>query len=107
MAFTTYAYISDSEDSFRIKLTAETAAAGGFTDTTGLSSQSPYVKVSKGNREFGLRPRGVRLSREAIGTVSRFLPVATNDQVESLVSQGTVTIGGETWTVTSAQPEDR
>lgn len=105
MSFTNYAYTAEDGEVYRIRLEEDTATAGGFSATSGFTS-SAYVKVSKGNREFGIRPRGVRLSREATATVGRFLPCATNAQVESLVEQGTVTVGGETWTVTSAQAED-
>ncbi len=105
MSFTDYAYTAESGEVHRVRLEAETAAAGGFSATTGFTS-SVRAKVSKNNGEFGLRPRGVRLSREAVATVGRFLPVADSGTVDSLVTAGTVTIGGETWQVISPVAED-
>lgn len=106
MAISTYSYTSNSGDVWRVRLDDDTAAAGSFSGTTGIDANTPRAKVSKNNGEAGLRPRGVRLSRVAQATVSRFLPVATESAVDALVSAGTVTVGGESWTVTSAVAED-
>ena len=105
MSFQTYAYVAEDGETYKVRLDEDTATAGGFSATSGFTT-NVRAKVSKNNGEAGLRPRGVRCSRAAESTVSRFLPVATNAQVESLVEAGTVTIGGQTWTVTSAQAED-
>lgn len=105
MAFTDYAYTGEDGEVHRVRLEEETAAAGGFTATSGFTSNI-RAKVSKSNGEFGLRPRGVRLSREATATVGRFLPVANNTTQESLISAGTVTIGSETWNVIAPVAED-
>lgn len=105
MSFNTYAYTAEDGQVYKLKLKPETASAGSFTATSGFTT-GVYAKVSKGKSEHGLKPRGVNLSREATATVSRFLPVVSNAVVEQLVSTGTVTVDGETWTVTSASPED-
>ena len=106
MAFETYAYTREDAEIQRIRLESSTAAAGGFTAQTGYTIDG-FVKVSKSNREFGLRPRGLRLSRED-GNAKRyrFLPCATNTQQDSIKTAGTVTIGSVTWTVISPVGED-
>lgn len=106
MAFDTYRYTSDDGDQKPIRLEAETADAGSFPAGTGLDDRD-FVKVSKGNREFGMRPRGVRLRRRASdGIRYKFLPIATTAAFDAILSAGTVTIGGTAWNVTSPVPED-
>lgn len=100
-----YAYTGEDNEVYRLRLDEDTAAAGSFSSQTGFTT-NVKAKVSKTNREHGIRPRGVRLSRVTEATVGRFLPVASNSAAESLLSAGTVTIGSETWTVTSAVAED-
>lgn len=105
MAFSTFAYPAEDGQVYKLKMEADTAAAGGFASQSGFTT-NVYAKISKGNAEHGLRPRGVRLSRVATATVSKFLPAVSNAIVEALVEAGNVTIGGEAWVVTSAQAED-
>lgn len=106
MAFQVYAYSRDDGEIQRIRLQPETAAAGDFTSAVGFTLGG-FVKVSKTNREFGIRPRGVRLSRvDGNATRYRFLPVATASAQTALLDAGTVTIGSTSWTVTSTVGED-
>jgi len=106
MAFDVYAYAGNDGEIYRIRLQAATAAAGDFTSQVGFTS-SVFAKVSKTNREFGIRPRGVRLVSTAAGEKSyRFLPCATQAAVDGLVSAGTVSIGGTSYRVTAPVAED-
>jgi len=105
-------YEADDGDIKPIRLSAATIAAAG-TPPGGAVTDPDYVKVSKGNREFGMRPRGVRLSRN-IGSATvpnmryKFLPVLTpaafNGAAFAVGSE--VTVGGNTWTVVAKMPED-
>lgn len=105
--FSTYAYTANSGDTFRIRLADDSAVAGGFTATTGFDPRLGYVRVSKRDREFGIRPRGVRLSRNVGEEVrSRFLATATTERQQALLAAGTVQIGQNDWTVNSQVAED-
>lgn len=94
------------------KLTATYAAVAG-TPPTGAVNNSILPKISKSNREYGLRPRGVRLSR-TVGTAPNtfkkytFLPILTvAGSVEAGFAIGAeITIDGVAWTVTGKVPED-
>lgn len=106
MAFDTYAYTADDGDIKPIRLGNESAEAGSFSAATGLNDRD-FVKVSKSNREFGMRPRGVRLRRRGTdGLQYRFQPMATQAAYEAAIAAGTVTVGANTWIVTSPVPED-
>lgn len=106
MAIQAYAYTCEDGDIKRVRLDDDTAAAGGFTATTGFNDRDS-AKVSKTSREAGLRPRGVRLKRTDGNAIRyRFLPCATSATVDSLVTSGTVTIGSQAWTVTTAVGEN-
>jgi hypothetical protein len=106
MAFKTFAYNANDGEIYKIRLTDVTAGAGGFTSQTGFTSEV-YAKVSKSNREFGIRPRGVRVSRmDGNAKVYRFLPVATPAALEAILAAGNVNIGGEGWNVTTSVAED-
>lgn len=106
-----YLYTSDDGDKKSIRLASETATAGGFSQ--GATDDDDSVKVSKSNREFGQRPRRVRLSRntgsEADPNIKyKTLPVATITAYGSAAYNkgATVTIDGEAWTVVSKDPEN-
>lgn len=107
MAFETYTYTDNGGDTKPIRLTPATAAAGSFILATSLDDED-FVKVSKGSREFGMRPRGVRARlREAGGRVRyKFFPMPTVAAQQAAVSARQVSYDGGTWTVTSPVPED-
>lgn len=87
------------------------AVAG--TVPTGAVSSPIKAQISKSNREFGLRPRGVRLAK-IIGTAPdtfrkySFLPVllATEFNTAPFAIGATITIAGTDWTVVAKVPED-
>lgn len=105
-------YQDDDGNIHVIRLSAKVLAAAGTQPTGAVDSPIP-AKVSKGNREFGLRPRGVRVSR-LVGTDPNqfskyaFIPVLTSAAfgAGSFVPGGTVTYDGNDWTVSSLVQED-
>lgn len=107
MAFETYTYTDNGGDTKPIRLTPATAAAGSFVLATSLDDED-FVKVSKGNREFGMRPRGVRARlREAGGRVRyKFFPMPTATAQQAALTARTITYDGESWTVTTPVAED-
>lgn len=106
-----YVYTCDDGDRKSVRLNAERATAGGFSE--GATDDDDSAKISKSNREFGLRPRGVRLSKNDGSATDpnmkySFLPVATATAYNSTsYSKGTqITIGSDTWEVTSKVAEN-
>lgn len=105
-------YESNGGDIHPISLTTDYAAAAG-TAPTGAISNDIQVKVTKTNREFGLRPRGVRLYR-TVGTAPNtfnryaFLPVLTEAVWEgnTFNPETEKTIGTVTWKVLKRVAED-
>lgn len=105
-------YESNKGRIYSIKLeTARYTAAG--IPPTGDIDQDESVIISKTSREFGLRPRGVNLSR-TLGTAPdtfkkySFLPVlsASAWNVDPFVKGKNITIDGIIWTVISVVDED-
>lgn len=105
-------YEADDGDIKPIRLSSETIAAAG-AQPAGATTDPDYVKVSKGNREFGMRPRGVRLSRN-IGTDEipnmryKFLPILTPAAFDTAAFAvgAEIAIGGNTWEVVAKVAED-
>lgn len=105
-------YEADSGDIHQLKLTPAFAAAAG-TEPTGAVTNDISVKVSKSNREYGLRPRGVSLAR-TVGTAPNtfvkytFLPLRSiADYTATAYRKGaTVTINSVAWEVVGKVPED-
>lgn len=95
-----------------IRLSADSAAQAGAEPAGAVTSNIP-AKVSKGNREFGLRPRGVRLYR-SVGTAPnlfnkyKFLPLRSQaDAADAEYAQeATIAIGGISWKVAAFVAED-
>jgi len=112
MAFTTTKYESDNGLIYAIRLQDARASLAG-TAPTGTVDANSTVKVSKSTREFGIRPRGVRLQR-VLGTApntfkkTTFLPVLTPTAfAEATFDVGaTITISTVAWTVLRKQEED-
>jgi hypothetical protein len=105
-------YEADNGEIYQIRLGAATLAAAG-APPAGAVSSSIRVKVSKSNREFGLRPRGVVLSRpQNPGPTDKifrkFLPVLTPAAYNSagFANQASITVGGVVWTVINRINED-
>lgn len=112
MAFRKYKYTADNGLVHPIRLSDKVAAA---QLPTAASPGGPYdslisADVQNSNREIGLRPRKVRLSRRA-GTAPNekvyynTMPVCVPAGVAALVAAGTVNIGGVTWNVDGAVAE--
>lgn len=105
-------YESDGGDIHPISLTAAYAAAAG-TAPTGAIDNDIQVKVTKTNREFGLRPRGVRLYR-VLGTAPNtfvrytFLPVLTETawSGNGFAPETAITINSIEWKVLKRVSED-
>lgn len=105
-------YQADDDEVHSIRLTQASIDAAG-TAPTGAVTSDIMVKVSKSNREFGIRPRLVRLYR-TLGTAPnqfnryRVLPVLTKTAYDSaaFAKDAKITIGGIEWTVGSKEPED-
>lgn len=108
----TYKYEADDGTVHPIRLNDDTAAAAGTEPTGGINSNIK-AKVSKGNGEFGIRPRRVGLSR-VLGTspnqyrVYRQLPVFTlADYTSAAFTIGaSINVGAEIWVIVSKQGED-
>lgn len=107
-----FKYESDSGDVHLGTMDADRIAIAG-TQPAEAASSNIRVKISKSNREYGLRPRGVRLAR-TIGTPPEtfvkysFLPVLTSADFDSpTFGLGqTKTYGGNTWEIIGKINED-
>lgn len=105
-------YESDSGDIHPIRLRPDTNAVVG-TAPAGAVNNNIRVKVSKGSRQFGIKPRGVVISRTR-GTapdtfqVTQFIPVLSASAFgNSPFSLGsTISYKGVSWTVVSLKSED-
>lgn len=88
-------------------------AAQAGAEPVGGTVSKVKAQISKTNKEFGIRPRGVRLSR-VIGTAPNtfkkytFLPVLTETAWNSATYAlgATITIDSVDWTVVSSVSED-
>lgn len=105
-------YESDEGTVHKIRLTSKALAAAG-TPPAGAINHGLQVKVSKTTREFGIKPRGVRIAK-SFGTAPdtfikyRFLPVLTiaNFSTAAFALGATITYDGASWEVVSRMPED-
>lgn len=105
-------YESDDGDIKPIRLAADTIAAAG-APPAGVVTDSDSAKVSKSNRQYGVRPRGVTLFR-TLGTAPltfqryKFLPVLTPTAWASsaFAPSSTITVGATAWTVLARVPEN-
>lgn len=103
-------YQSDEGGIHPISLDPGSVAAAGAAPTAAIDSQI-RAKVSKSNKEAGLRPRGLRLARTVGAAPNEFVryafaPVLTPTAYEAATVQGTVTYQGDTWTIVAKVPED-
>jgi hypothetical protein len=112
MAFSTSKYESDEGNIHPIRIKTERLAAAG-TAPTGAITSNAYAKISKTNREFGIRPRGVRLAR-TLGTAPltfkryAFVPVLTGEVWDGAAYDPgeTLAVDGVDWQVVARVPED-
>ena len=105
-------YEDDNGDIYLMRMSPDFAAEAGNEPAGGVTTDVK-PKISKTNREHGIRPRGVRLARTlgtAPDTFTRytFLPVLTQVQFLSpaYALGASITIGTTAWTVVSKQGED-
>lgn len=105
MAFQKYKYTDDDGETHPIRLSDKVAAAQPTAPSPGPPYDSQIsADVQNSNREIGLRPRKVKLERR-VGTAPNIkvyyntMPVLVEDDVDTLLSAGTVTIGGVAWSV--------
>jgi len=110
-------YEADSGSIHRIRLGKFNAAVTSNTEPTAVVNSNIRVKISKSNREFGLRPRTIGLTRvvtagsgetELTVTKRASLPVLTPAvYVSTTFAIGqTITINAVVWTIASKNPED-
>lgn len=112
VAFQDVKYETNEGDISIMRLLPSRAAVAG-TQPADASNTSLRVKISKSDREFGVRPRGVRLSR-IVGTAPdtfrrySFLPVTTPTAFATAAFQlgATIAIDGTDWTVSARIEED-
>lgn len=105
-------YEADDSAIHAISMTPDFAARAGAAPTGAVNSPI-RVKISKSNRAYGIRPRGVTLAR-TIGTApdtftkTTFLPVLTPTAFASatFALDAKITIGSTEWTVVSKRGED-
>jgi len=110
--YTTTLYESNGGLQYSIRLLAARAAEAGTPPAAGVRARGS-VRVGKTNREFGIRPRGVLMSR-IVGTGNdaskkySFLPVLTQADWEDADFQPGIdkTIGAVTWTIVKSLEED-
>lgn len=112
VAYVNTKYEADNGDVHGILLSPDKFAVAG-TPPTGTASSPVKIKISKTNKEFGIRPRGVRLVR-TVGTAPdtfkkyAFLPVLTPAAfaTAAFAIGAEITIGGVVWVVASKEGED-
>lgn len=105
-------YLSDSDTVHEIRMSSDRIAKAGTAPTGEIDSPIP-AKVSKSNRQYGLRPRGVRLTRPLNPTATdkiyySFLPVLTPTALagNAFNKGATVQIGSTDWKVLARVNED-
>lgn len=105
-------YEADSGQIHLLLMDADRLAQAG-AEPTAASNSSIRAKISKTNREYGIRPRGVRLGR-TVGTAPdtftkySFLPVLTPAAFNGtgFTLGGTITIGTIEWEIIARVTED-
>lgn len=103
-------YQANADSIHKIILTNETAAVAGAPPAGDIDSNVP-AKVSKSNGEYGVRPRGLRLTR-VLGTGAtasrrnRFLPILTETAWNAFAEGAELTVGGVQWTISKKINED-
>lgn len=111
-AFERAKYESDRGTIHSIRLQPATLAVAG-AQPAGAVDSDIKAKVTKTNREFGLRPRGVTIAitrgeGEETFTETAFIPVLT---IAGFATAGfqlnaAIQYGGEAWTVVGRKAED-
>ena len=111
MAFLDVLYTADDDGTFIMRVKQETATAIGATQATTGADNDVQAKVTKSNREFGIRPRRIRIKR-TIGTgdaaFNKYatLPIPTLSAFNAYGKGDAVSYDGQSWTVASKDGED-
>jgi len=120
MAYTRTKYEDNFGEIHAIRLNSKTAAVTGNAAPTGAVSSSIKAKVSKNNREHGLRPRIAVLAREISAgggdgggetiTATKYarIPVLTQAVWDgnAFKEDQSITYAGSTWKVVGRLAED-
>lgn len=108
-------YLADDGEIHFIRISPQVAAVANNDPPAGAVTSNIKVKVSKTNREFGLRPRFVRVAREVdVDTetrnlvIYRTIPVLTPTAFNSasFALNAVVSYEGDNYTVIQKEPED-
>jgi len=110
-------YEADNAAIHTINLSAKKLAVASNTVPTAAVDSTVKVKVSKSNREFGLRPRGVVMYRTVTAGAGAnavtknkymFLPILSKTVFDgaTFAAETTHTYDGSTWTVLDKKVED-
>jgi hypothetical protein len=108
-SFTRTKYESNNGDVHGIRIASDRVTAAGAAPSGDVNDVGT-VQISKGKRQFGLRPRGVVLVR-TLGTAPNqfkkysFLPCLTTARYNALTEGTEVEIGGVDWKVLRQVPE--
>lgn len=110
MGFVNSLYEADSGDIFKIRLSDDTLAGTTTPPATPANFQQlPFVKVSKTNREFGLRPRIAVYAFEETtasgltATAYRRVPLLVPNVAPAIA----ITVAGRQYNLRTVLPEDR
>lgn len=111
-AYISTKYEANNGDIHFIRLSPDYAAQAGNPPAGGVNT-NVKAKISKSNREFGIRPRRVILSRTVGTEPDTFkkytsLPVLTQTAFNTATYAlgETITIDQNTWIIVSKQDED-
>lgn len=109
MIFQSYTYEVDETTSVLMRLSQATATAVGAE--TGEPTLAFHLKVNSGRSEFGIVPRGLNLSRsvgseEDSATKNAFVPVATQDALDTFNIGDELAVGGTTWTIAGKRNQE-
>lgn len=110
MRFQTVGYQSDSGEIYKMRIDENSVSAAG--GSAGAPTSSMFVKITKSDREFGLRPRFVTLSETFTTTGGRSfkeyrrLPMTTLAAWNAVAEDSTLTVGGKQYDVVGKEKED-
>lgn len=108
--YSTVLYVDNNSKKRNMRLSADDVTAQVVAPGTGSPDVPESVKISGSRRGFGVHPRGLRLSRPASATAGSkilydFIVICDAASWTSKTKGSTITIGANTWTVTSQVPE--
>lgn len=108
--YTFYKYTADNGDIYKIRASTKVFGAQPTTPSTTGFAGKPSVNVGRGNRGYGVRPRAIRLKRQAgsapnIKVYYDQLPVFLAADAATLLSQTSIDLDGVAWTPDSLIPE--